>query len=247
MGLAGEELGPAGVWTAGAIRSADGLLSPSRGLGTRSPGSGVGAGGFPDERRGGRRLLPVVAAFLGGVVLGATFVGLGRGGPGQVAMADLPARVVAAQRTLTSLAADVSLVERGWHSSVPERRFTGRLRRAPEHLALELTDRTAYPSPDWPRADLGLVVTGDRWWTTGQRACPAEALPGCAPPTPRVRLVERREPFADATPVPLDLVTPVRSFTPAGAGASSAPAGSPGGPPPAWPPPPPRRPRCWPA
>ena len=163
----------------------------------------------------------MVAAFLGGVVLGATFIGLGRGGPGQVAMADLPARVVAAQRTLTSLAADVSLVERGWHSSAPERRFTGRLRyRAPEHLALELTDRTAYPSPDWPRADLGLVVTGDRWWTTGQRTCPAEALPGCAPPTPRVRLVERREPFADATPVPLDLVTPVRSFTPAGAGAS---------------------------
>jgi hypothetical protein len=35
-----------------------------------------------------------------------------------------------------------------------------------------------------------------------------------------VRLVERREPFADATPIPLDLVTPVRSFTPAGAGAS---------------------------
>ena len=35
-----------------------------------------------------------------------------------------------------------------------------------------------------------------------------------------MRLVERREPFADATPVPLDLVTPVRSFTPAGAGAS---------------------------
>ena len=176
---------------------------------------------FRRGRRDGRRLLPVAAAFLGGVVLGATFIGLGRGGPGQVAMADLPARVVAAQRTLTSLAADVSLVERGWHPSVPERRFTGRLRyRAPEHLALELTDRTAYPSPDWPRGDLGLVVTGDRWWTTGQRACPAEALPGCAPPTLRVRLVERREPFADATPVPLDLVTPVRSFTPAGAGAS---------------------------
>jgi hypothetical protein len=177
--------------------------------------------GFRRGRRGGRRLVPVAAAFLGGVVLGATFIGLGRGGPGHVAMADLPARVVAAQRTLTSLAADVSLVERGWHPSVPERRFTGRLRyRAPEHLALELTDQTAYPSPDWPRGDLGLVVTGDRWWTTGQRACPAEALPGCAPPTPRVRLVERREPFADATPVPLDLVTPVRSFTPAGAGAS---------------------------
>ena len=178
------------------------------------------AGREPRSRHGRRRgLLPVAAAFLAGAVLGATFIGLGRGGPGQVALADLPARVVAAQRTVTSLAADVTLVERGWHPSVPERRFTGRLRyRAPEHLALELTDRTVYPSAAWPRGDLGLVVTGDRWWTRSQRACPPEALPGCAPATPRVRLVERREPFADATPVPLDLVTPVRSFTPASAG-----------------------------
>jgi len=170
----------------------------------------------PGRRRG---LVPVAAAFLCGVVLGATFIGLGGGGPGQVAKADLPARVVAAQRTLRSLAADVSLVERGWHPSVPERRFTGRLRyRAPEHLALRLTDRTAYPSAAWRRGSLDLVVTGDRWWTRGQRACPPEALPGCAPATPLVRLVEHREPFADATPVPLDLVTPVRSFTPAGSG-----------------------------
>jgi Putative zinc-finger len=185
-------------------------------------------GGLPRARsaelglRPGRRrqVLPVAAAFLSGVVLGATFIGLGRGGPGQVAMADLPARVVAAQRALRSLAADVSLVERGWHPSVPERRFTGRLRyRAPEQLALTLTDRTAYPSAAWRPSDLSLVVSGDRWWTSGRRACPAEALPICAPATPQVRLVERREPFAEATPVPLDLVTPVRSFTPTGAGA----------------------------
>jgi hypothetical protein len=171
-------------------------------------------------RHGRRRgLLPVAAAFLCGAVLGATFIGLGRGGPGQVALADLPARVVAAQRALRSLAADVSLVERGWHPSVPERRFTGRLRyRAPEQLALTLTDRTAYPSAAWRRGDLSLVVSGDRWWTSGQRACPVEALPDCALADPQVRLVERREPFAEATPVPLDLVTPVRSFTPTGAG-----------------------------
>jgi hypothetical protein len=182
--------------------------------GARRPAPGVGRG-----RRG--RLVPAVAAFLGGVVLGATFIGLGRGGPGQVAMADLPGRVVAAQQALTSLDAEVSLVERGWHPSVPERRFGGRLRyRAPEQLALQLDDRTVYPSAAWPRSDLDLVVASDRWWARGRRACPVEAQPQCTPPAPRVRLVERREPFADATPVPLDLVTPVRSFTPAGAGAS---------------------------
>ena len=43
--------------------------------GARQPEPGLGAG----RRRG---VLPVAAAFLGGVVLGATFIGLGRGGPG---------------------------------------------------------------------------------------------------------------------------------------------------------------------
>jgi putative zinc finger protein len=233
---AGVGLGGAGVGLGGA-----GLRQGSAGLGLA--GAGLGLGGVDTRRsslrrratlpirgpryrelgfRAGRRrpgLVPVAAAFVCGVVLGATFIGLGRGGPGQVAMADLPARVVAAQRALRSLAADVSLVERGWHPSVPERRFTGRLRyRAPEQLALTLTDRTAYSSAAWRRGDLSLVVSGGRWWTSGQRACPAEALPDCAPATPEVRLVERREPFAEATPVPLDLVTPVRSFTPTGAG-----------------------------
>jgi hypothetical protein len=168
-------------------------------------------------RRGGR-LLPVAAAFLAGAVVGATFIGLGGRRPAQIASADLPARVVAAQRTLTSLAAEVSLVERNWHPSVPERVFAGRLRyRAPESLALELADRTVYPSAAWVRDDVTLVVTGDRWWTRGPRGCPVEAQPACTPRTSPVRLVERREPFADATPVPLDLVTPVRSFTPAAA------------------------------
>jgi len=173
--------------------------------------------------RGGR-LLPVAAAFLAGAVVGATFVGLGGRRPAQVAMADLPARVVAAQRTLTSLAAEVSLVERNWHPDVPERVLAGRLRyRAPESLALQLTDRTAYPSAAWARDDVTLVVTGDRWWTRGPRGCPVEAQPACTPRAPQVRLVERREPFADVTPVPLDLVTPVRSFTPA---AAPAPLGT---------------------
>jgi Putative zinc-finger len=177
----------------------------------------------PTGRRG-RRLVPVAAAFLAGAVVGATFVGLGGRRPAQVALADLPARVVAAQRTLTSLAAEVSLIERNWHPDVPERVLAGRLRyRAPESLALHFTDRTAYPSAAWARNHVTLVVTGDRWWARGPRGCPAEAQPACTPRAPQVRLVERREPFADATPVPLDLVTPVRTFTPA---AAPAPLGA---------------------
>jgi Putative zinc-finger len=174
-----------------------------------------GPGGrLPPPRSAGP--LPLVAAFLAGALVGATFIGLGGRRPAQVALADLPARVVTAQRTLTSLTAEVTLVERGWHPSVPERTFSGRLRyAAPESLDLELADHTAYPSADWVRNDVTLVVAGARWWTRGPRGCPVEAQPGCTPRDPRVRVVGRREPFADATPVPLDLVTPVRSFTPA--------------------------------
>jgi hypothetical protein len=184
-----------------------------------------GRGRRPPPVPGGRRrVLPVAAAFLAGAVVGATFVGLGGRRPAQVAMADLPARVVAAQQGLTSLAAEVALVERNWHRRVPERTFAGRLRyRAPESLALRLGDRTAYPSAAWVRDDVTLVATGERWWTRGPRGCPAEAQPDCTPRAPQVRLVQRREPFADHTPAPLDLVTPVRSFTPA---AAPAPLGT---------------------
>jgi hypothetical protein len=127
--------------------------------------------GRPEPLRSGRgRGLPVVAAFLCGVVLGATFIGLGRGGPGQVAMADLPARVVAAQRTLGSLAADVSLVERGWHPRVPEALAADPGLRRPRDLrgfappAVRVDGRTvtlAYPGPG-SRGRLLVQAPGDR-------------------------------------------------------------------------------------
>lgn len=165
-----------------------------------------------------RRLSPVAAAFLAGALVGAAFIGVGGGRSARVANANLPDRVVAAQHAVISVAADLRLVERGWRRGIRERLFTGRLRyHAPESLQVELVDRTPYPSAAWVRSDLELVVTGDRWWMRALRACPVEAMPECIPRRPAVRLVTHREPFADATPVPLDLVTPVRSFALAGA------------------------------
>lgn len=179
--------------------------------GPRRPSGPVRQWPRPGRQRG---LLKGAAVFLAGAVLGATFIGLGGGRPAPVASADLPDRVLAAQPAITSLAADLQLVERGWNPRLPERVFTGRLRyQAPESLDLRLLDRTPYPSADWVPNDLELVVTGDRWWMRARRACPPEAEPQCAPRQPETRLVTDREPFADATPVPLDLITPVRSFT----------------------------------
>ncbi len=160
-----------------------------------------------------RRRAPLAAAFVAGALVGATFIGVGGGRSTRVANADIPDRVVAAQQAVSSVTADLRLIERGWHQGIQERLFTGKLRyQAPESLQVELLDRTRYPSAAWARSDMALVVTGDRWWIRAARPCPVEGVPECSQGKPVVRLVTRREPFADDTPVPLDLVTPVRSF-----------------------------------
>jgi hypothetical protein len=145
-----------------------------------------------------RRLAPLAAAFVTGALVGATFIGVGGGRSTRVANADIPDRVVAAQQAVTSVAADLRLVERGWHQGIRERLFTGKLRyQAPESLRVELVDRTRYPSAAWVRTDLELVVTGDRWWMRAARPCPVGPLPECSQGKPVVRLVTRREPFAE--------------------------------------------------
>ena len=172
------------------------------------------------ERRGQRRAVPwlrVAAAFVAGLLIGSLVIGVSVDGPGDMAAADLPALVVAAQNDVNSLQATFTLTERGWHRDVPVRTFSGSLAyEAPESLALELRDRTDYPSPLWVPNDMALVVAEDAAWTKGVRACPPEAQPTCTPVEPVVLTTDGREPFADTEPVPLDLVTPVESLGLAG-------------------------------
>lgn len=164
-----------------------------------------------------RRLVPVAAAFVVGAVCSAIVFAGTRDGDRGVAAADIPARVVAAQQSVRSLSATVSIVERGWHADVPSRTFHGRLTyEAPESMTLILSDDTDYPSPAWITDDVALVVDGPTLWRKGPRACPAESQPACTPPAPEVSVVQRREPFADGSPVPLELITPVESFALAG-------------------------------
>ncbi|MFP3901828.1 MAG: hypothetical protein ACLFXM_13315, partial [Acidimicrobiia bacterium] len=63
--------------------------------------------------------------------------------------------------------------------------------------------------------DVDLVVDGDRWWlAAGRRCSPAPGRVRCPDgPLRSVRAMTGREPFSPAAPVPLDLVTPVDSFT----------------------------------
>lgn len=173
----------------------------------------LAAAAAAQQRRKRAERLALAAAFVAAVLAGGAFVGLDVREPTQVRAA-VAERVLEAQTRLASLEAEVTLVERGWHPAVPERRYTGTLAyRAPESLALTLTDETAYPDERWVANDVQVVAEEDTWWARGPAPCPQEALPGCADPAPRVQAVAGREPFRAATPAPLDLVVPVRSFT----------------------------------
>jgi Putative zinc-finger len=186
---------------------------------------GGDAGAAPGDRARPRRSLLAVAACsaLAGMAAGAAFVGIGRE-PRSPAAADVPERVVAAQSSITSLDAHFRLVERGLGTDATdaigagERVRDGRLvYEAPESLALTIDD--VAQGEDVP--DSRLIVDGERWWQATPRRC--GAAPGAACPdgeTQWVRSVTGREPFSDQAPVPLELVSPVDSFT-----LAAAPAG----------------------
>src|SRR5438132_763341 len=69
------------------------------------------------------------------------------------------------------------------------------------------------PSSRWRANDTDLVITEGRWWSRGPGACPVQLQPGCSLNQPRLRALTRREPFAEDSPAPLDVVLPARSFS----------------------------------
>lgn len=163
------------------------------------------------------RKLRFAAAFAAGLVGGIIFIGLALRQPAPVAAADLPDQVLAAQSLVTSLTANLQVVERGWHPDVPERRFTGTISyEAPETLWVEIRDETAYPSSNWVPNHVRFVVDEELAWSQSVAGCPTEALPDCTPSEPRVQVTTHREPFPDAFPAPLDLIVPAAGFSRAG-------------------------------
>jgi len=84
--------------------------------------------------------------------------------------------------------------------------------RAPERFRARIMDRTAYPNASWPRNDVVLAVDADRWMLDAPRGCPREALPVCAPAGRDVRILRGRPPFDGNSPLPTDVVLPVRAL-----------------------------------
>jgi Putative zinc-finger len=154
------------------------------------------------------------AAFAAGVVVAALIVaglpGARRGVPPALAT-EIPQRIAEASGEVTSYRATFRVLERGFHHRVPRRTFQADVAfRAPERFAARLTDYTAYPGPGWPANDVTLAVDGSRWRLDAPRGCPIEALPGCAPEGRDVIRVTGRPPFDGETPLPTDIVLPVR-------------------------------------
>lgn len=166
----------------------------------------------PRPRGAWRRLTPVAAALLAGVVIGSLLVG----GPwpsddGPPAAVALSTRILARAERVTTVRARYTLTERNFAFEVPEREFDVRLAfEAPERLSLEVRDRTAtYPDASWIRNDVSYVVNRSRSALAAPSACPLN-LPRACPR--RTVLVHDRPPFSSATPLPLDLVLPVNVF-----------------------------------
>ena len=163
------------------------------------------------------RIAAVAAAAMALVVLGASLPFTDS--PGDIATAnEISENVQNAATMLDSYEAAFDIVERGWHEDVRTRRFTAQVWfRAPEDIHVRVTDRTDYPSREWPTNDYEMIANSDRWWIEERSACPTEGLPAC--PRPYIvdspierRAVLDRQPFDGTTPLPTDIVVPLSTL-----------------------------------
>jgi hypothetical protein len=159
-----------------------------------------------------RQWWSIAAVALVGLVVGALVGGIGTQlDRGQAQ--DLSELFHAAGSDLSGLSADLLVVERGVHPTVPERVYTGTLDYvAPEQLAIQLVDTTVYPDPDWPANDVGLSISDGDMVIGAGSPCPVAALPYCLT-KPTVRAVRDQPPFDDGVLLPLEIVGPSRSLT----------------------------------
>jgi outer membrane lipoprotein-sorting protein len=167
------------------------------------------------RRAGGtRRLTPVIAAAVAGLVAGSIVVG----GPWQrptnrpIAAAAVVMGVQETAPSLDAFAATFAVTERGLSSEVPERQLRMDVAfLAPQRFRLDVTDQTTYPSTRWTPTDLTFIADGTSTYRSGATGCPADLPDGGCPPTRTT--VTTRSAYSVRAPAPADLVLPLTTFS----------------------------------
>ncbi|MEA2580098.1 MAG: hypothetical protein QOE83_990 [Actinomycetota bacterium] len=161
-----------------------------------------------------RRLGPIAAALVVGLVAGSVAVGGPWQSPssGSVAAAAVVRNVQAAAPTISSYQAQFSIIERGLSPVVPQRHLTMDVAfLAPGRFRIDVHDRTVYPSNVWTPTDLTYIADGISTFTTGPSGCPSQLPPDVCPPTRAT--ISRPTRFDVGAPLAADLILPVTTLS----------------------------------
>ncbi|MGH8946376.1 MAG: hypothetical protein ACRDVL_09510 [Acidimicrobiia bacterium] len=151
----------------------------------------------------------VAAAAVVGILTGALLGGVGTSVE-RVRAGDLADLFHSAGPALDSHVAELLIVERGWHSEVPERVYVGSLAyEAPETLEISLVDTTRYPGPEWMPNDLLVRAADGSFLSVASSRCPLAALPACQK-SASTSAVSGRRPFAEGHAIGQGVVGPGR-------------------------------------
>jgi len=183
----------------------------SESLGERTPMLPTTMHPRPSTRR---RLTPLIAAMLAGLMAGSVMVG----GPWQrpstrpIAAATVVMDVQRAAPSLDAFAATFAITEHGLSPDVPERRLRMDVAfLAPLRFRLDVHDETTYPSARWTPTNLTFIAAGSSTYRSGATGCPADLPAGGCPPTRTT--ITKRSAYSLQAPAPADLVLPLTTFS----------------------------------
>lgn len=162
--------------------------------------------------------IAAVAASISALVLAGASLPLSTGQGDVASAAEIADAVSSAARSLSGYRASFDIVERGWHPEIPQRHFSAELWfDAPESLRMLVTDFTSYPDDGWPRNNVELVASPQKWSIEEptEWQCPLSALRPCAlrEQTPsESRTIVDRQPFDGTSHLPTDLIVPLETL-----------------------------------
>ena len=182
---------------------------------TKAPPSRAWRMPAPGPRSSGtRRLTPVLAATIAGLMAGSVVVG----GPWQrqstrpIAAAAVVIGVRETAPSLDAFSATFAVMEHGLSPEVPERRLRMDVAfLAPQRFRLDVHDETTYPSTRWTPTDLTFIADGSSTYLSGATGCPADLPAGGCPPTRTT--ITTRSAYSVRAPAPADLVLPMTTFS----------------------------------